>query len=118
MWLTNHPGRNPRRFLDKFTGDLAPPEQAIIGRPEIRENLLATYAESVRQGLRGVVLDLAIAMRPWGFDPGAIKCPYFLWHSDDDRSTPVAIAQYLAQAIPHCRTAFMPGEGHMFFYDR
>jgi pimeloyl-ACP methyl ester carboxylesterase len=117
MWLTNHPGRNPSRFLDKFTRDLAPLDQAIIARPEIRAKLVATYAESVRQGLRGVALDLAIAMRPWGFDVGAIQCPYFIWHGDDDRSTPMAMAQYLAQNIPHRRTTFLSGAGHMFFYD-
>ena len=50
----------------------------IIARPEIREKLVATYAESVRNGLRGVALDLAIAMRPWGFEVGAIQGPYFI----------------------------------------
>jgi pimeloyl-ACP methyl ester carboxylesterase len=118
MWLTNHPGRNPARFLDKFTGDLAPPDQAIIARPEVREKLLATYAESVRQGLHGVALDLAIAMRPWGFALGEIQCPYFIWHGEDDRSTPVAMARYLTKSIPNCRTTYLPRAGHMFFYDR
>ena len=118
MWLTNHPGRNPSRFLHKFTGDLAPPDQAIIARPEIREKLVATYAESVRNGLRGVALDLAIAMRPWGFPLGDIQCPYFIWHGEDDHSMPMAMAQYLAKSIPHCKTTYLPGAGHMFFYDR
>lgn len=118
MWLSNHPGRNPSRFLDKFTRDFAPPDQAIIARPEIRAKLVATYAESVRQGLRGVAQDLAIAMRPWGFDLGAIQCPYFIWHGDDDRSTPMAMAHHLAKSIPHCRTTFLPAAGHMFWYDR
>ena len=118
MWLTNHPGRDPGRFLQRFTGHLAPPDQAIIARPEIRAKLVATYAESVRNGLRGVALDLAIAMRPWGFPLNEIRCPYFLWHGEDDRSTPIAMAQYLARAIPDCRTTFLPGAGHMFFYDR
>jgi pimeloyl-ACP methyl ester carboxylesterase len=104
--------------LDKFTGDLAPADQAIIARPEIRAKLLATYAESVRHGLRGVALDLAIAMRPWGFPLGEIRCPYFIWHGESDRSTPIAMAQYLAESIPNCRTTFLPGDGHMFFYDR
>ena len=118
MWLTNHPGRSPSRFLEKLTGDLAPPDQAIIARPEIRAKLLATYAESVRNGLRGVALDLAIAMRPWGFRLGEIKCPYFIWRGDDDRSMPIAMAEYLAKSIPDCRTTFLPGAGHMLFYDR
>ena len=118
MWLTNHPGRNPSRFLAKFTGDLAQSDQAIVARPEVRAKLVATYAESVRHGLRGVALDLAIAMRPWGFRLGEIRCPYFIWHGDEDRSTPIAMAKYLAKNIPNCQTTFLPGEGHMFFYDR
>ena len=117
MWLTNHPGRNPSRFLDKFTGDLAPPDRAIIALPEIRKKLLATYAESVRYGLRGVALDLAIAMRPWGFPLGEIKCPYFIWHGDDDRSMPISMARSLVQEIPDCKATFLSGAGHMFFYD-
>jgi pimeloyl-ACP methyl ester carboxylesterase len=118
MWLTNHPGRNPGRFLDKFTGDLAPPDQAIIARPEIRAKLVATYAESVRSGLQGVALDLDLAMRPWGFPLGEIRCPYFIWHGEDDRSTPIAMAKYVAGSIPNCRTTYLPGAGHLFFYDR
>jgi pimeloyl-ACP methyl ester carboxylesterase len=118
MWLTNHPGRNPNRFFDKFTRDLAPPDLAIIARPEIREKLVATYAESVRHGLKGVALDLTIAMRPWGLPLGEIRCPYFIWHGEDDRSTPIAMAQYLAKSIPNSRTTYLSGAGHMFFYDR
>jgi pimeloyl-ACP methyl ester carboxylesterase len=118
MWLTNHPGRNPNRFFEKFMRDLAPPDQAIVARTEIRDKLVATYAESVRNGLRGVALDLAIAMRPWGFPLGEIRCPYFIWHGDDDRSTPIAMARYLAQTIPACHATFLPDAGHMFFYDR
>jgi len=90
----------------------------IIARPEIREKLVATYAESVRNGLRGVALDLAIAMRPWGFRLDEIHCPYFIWHGEDDRSMPMAMAQYLAKSIPLCKTNYLPGAGHMFFYDR
>jgi pimeloyl-ACP methyl ester carboxylesterase len=118
MWLTNHPGRNPHRFFEKFTRELSPPDQVIIERPEIRGKLVATYAESARHGLRGVALDLAIAMRPWGFSLGEIHCPYFIWHGEDDRSTPIAMARYLAQSIPDCRATFLPDAGHMFFYDR
>ena len=28
------------------------------------------------------------------------------------------MARHLAQNIPNCRTTFLPGAGHMFFYDR
>ena len=72
----------------------------------------------MRQGLRGVALDLGIAMRPWGFPLGEIKCPYFIWHGDADHSTPIAMAHFLAEAIPNCKGTFLPGAGHMFFYDR
>jgi pimeloyl-ACP methyl ester carboxylesterase len=30
----------------------------------------------------------------------------------------MAMAQYLAKSIPLCKTNYLPGAGHMFFYDR
>lgn len=118
LWLTHHPGRHPERFLEKFSADLTHLDLTIIGRPEIRAKLVATYAESVRNGLRGVAQDVSIAVQPWGFHPGTIRCPYFLWHGEDDRSTPITMARYLATNIPNCTATFLPGQGHLFFYDR
>jgi pimeloyl-ACP methyl ester carboxylesterase len=41
-----------------------------------------------------------------------------LWRGEDDRCAPIAMARAIAAAIPNCRTTYLPGEGHLFLFDR
>ena len=46
-------------------------------------------------------------------DPARIAVPTLLLHGDDDRLASVAIARYLAGAIPDARLVEYPGASHM-----
>jgi hypothetical protein len=35
-----------------------------------------------------------------------------LWHGEIDKNAPLALAQYVASAIPDCDARFLPEEGH------
>ena len=48
----------------------------------------------------------------WGLDLAAIKSPVYLWHGEDDRIVPLAMAQWVAGRIPGVSVSYHPGEGH------
>jgi hypothetical protein len=53
-------------------------------------------------------------VRPWGFKIEEIAYErIYLWHGARDRFVSVALAQDLAQALPHCSATFYPDEGHL-----
>jgi len=118
IWLLHHPRRDPARFFASFSDGFPPADRAIMAQPEIRAMMLANYAEAARQGVRGFAYEGILFSRPWGFRLEDIRMPVHLWHGEEDTSTPVAMARYVAGAIPDCRARFLPGEGHMLFFPR
>jgi len=112
LWAFRHPSRNPERFYKQYTSHNSASDREIIDHPAVRSMLIASYGESTRQGVRGLALELILLTRPWGFGLGEIETPVDIWHGDEDRSTPLVMAQAMAAAIPHSRATYLPGEGH------
>ena len=59
-----------------------------------------------------------VCSRPWGFAPEEVSVGVHLWHGLQDHLVPPEHAWQLASALPHCRAAFDPDEGHFFFRRR
>ncbi len=90
-----------------------PPEEAVIfEEPGRLEAFMASAAESMRQGIRGIAWDTHLCARPWDFRLEEICFPVRLLHGEADRNVPVAVARKVAAAIPGCQATFYPGEGH------
>jgi pimeloyl-ACP methyl ester carboxylesterase len=104
--------RPRRRALSHMISALPEVDREALDRPEFLGLVVATFREAFRNGTRGVALDGILYTRPWGFRPEAISVPVHLWHGELDRNVPVAMGRRLAAAIPGCRAAFLPGEGH------
>jgi pimeloyl-ACP methyl ester carboxylesterase len=117
IWLFRHPGRNPQRFFERFTRELADCDRAIIEQPAMRRMLTESYAESARQGIRGFLVELRVLSEPWGFRLEEIPMEIHIWHGEEDTSTPVSMAHYMAAAIPRSRLKVFPGEGHFLLFD-
>jgi pimeloyl-ACP methyl ester carboxylesterase len=117
-WLLQNPGRNPKRFFEQYTAHNLEPDRALLSTPQFREMLRASYAESARQGVRGFAWEVRIVSQPWGFRLEDIVMTVDLWHGDQDASTPLAIAQLMADALPNRRTHFLTGEGHLLLFSR
>jgi pimeloyl-ACP methyl ester carboxylesterase len=79
--------------------------------PGARPGLVAALTEALRQGTRGLVDDVAVATRPWGFRLEEIAVPVRLWHGQDDHNVPAHLAHRVAAAIPNCHAVFVQG-GH------
>jgi pimeloyl-ACP methyl ester carboxylesterase len=93
-------------------------ERAISSRPEVMERALASARESTRQGARGLVEDMRVAMRPWGFDPADIRVPLLVWQGDEDSSIRESWGVWWVDAVPGARLIRCPGEGHLLIEQR
>jgi pimeloyl-ACP methyl ester carboxylesterase len=79
---------------------------------------LASYTESLREGVDAFVWELQLAARPWGFPLSAIRVPVAVWHGGQDNSVPPVMGKRIAAAIPGARLHLLPDESHLFFLSR
>jgi pimeloyl-ACP methyl ester carboxylesterase len=54
----------------------------------------------------------------WGFNLEEIHLPIVLWHGEEDKNVPVAMARHAAAALPQCQAEFYPGEGHLSVFKK
>jgi pimeloyl-ACP methyl ester carboxylesterase len=93
-------------------------EREISSRPEVVERALASAQEAFRRGAGGLVDDMRVVMRPWGFDPADIRIPLFVWQGDEDSSIRGSWGEWWARAVPGARLTRCPGEGHLLIEER
>jgi pimeloyl-ACP methyl ester carboxylesterase len=117
LWLVNNPRRNPERFFEQINAQSAETDRAILAQPEIRAMLTKNWAEATRAGIRGFAWEALIFTRPWGVRLEDITMKVHLWHGEEDASTPLLMAQRMANAIPNCHATFLPGEGHFLLFN-
>jgi pimeloyl-ACP methyl ester carboxylesterase len=117
LWLVGNPRRRPQEFALRGWAKLGKADQEVLRRPEVVALMVENFREAARHGLRGYADDVCIFGRPWGFELGAIHCPIYIWHGDDDRIAPPHMGRYLASAIANCHAHFIPGAGHFLAVD-
>jgi pimeloyl-ACP methyl ester carboxylesterase len=89
----------------------------LFGDSAARPALLADLDEAVlKPGTRGLVAELALYSRPWGFALEDINFDIHLWHGEDDRNVPASLARYVAGALPRSHATFVKG-GHTAPFD-
>lgn len=70
--------------------------------------------EGVRQGPKGPLYENRLHIQPWGFELSSIPCHVHLWHGEQDRFTPLSMAEYVAETIPSSTLHTYPEESHYF----
>ena len=95
-----------------------PAEREISARPEVMARALASARESTRQGALGLVEDMRVALRPWGFDPAEIRIPVFVWQGDRDSSIVEGWGEWWARTVPTATLIRCAGEGHLLIEER
>jgi pimeloyl-ACP methyl ester carboxylesterase len=118
LWLVQNPGRDVDAFFDGYTAHNPEPDRRLLEQPYYRDMFKASYGEACRSGVRGFAWEVRIVAWPWGFRLEDIAIPVHIWHGDLDNSTPLAMAQCMAQAIPDAQLTVLPGEGHLFLLSR
>jgi pimeloyl-ACP methyl ester carboxylesterase len=104
--------KTPQKFLQQARGTLSTADQAVFENPELQEGFLETIKAGLENGSAGMTYDAGLYARPWKMDLPAIRVPTFIYHGEDDKNAPVAMARYLAETIPGAQARIFPGEGH------
>ncbi len=117
-WLALNTRLFPKLVLRISRRRLPPPDQQIVDRPEMKVMMLRSLREVFRRGSRGPAHELLLFARPWGFRVEEIPIEVLLWHGDADKTVPISMGRYMADAIPNCRATYYPNEGHFLAFDR
>ncbi len=96
--------------LDKHVQAGTSPSSSMS--PEVFALMAVDQREAIRAGGQGIIFDMKMLWRPWGFKLEDIRAPVQLWHGEADDLAPARLAHYLADRIPRCQATFYPGEGH------
>jgi pimeloyl-ACP methyl ester carboxylesterase len=112
FWAFRNPARNPKLFVQRFSEGFSATDRELLKDPVILSLRAHSYAEATRHGVRGFAYEVALLARPWGFSLSDMPCEVLLWHGEEDASTPVSMARYVAECLPRCRARYFPGEGH------
>jgi pimeloyl-ACP methyl ester carboxylesterase len=103
---------DPESHLPFDEKDLIRPDRAVMADFGIRRMLLDNFREALRQTPYGWIDDSLSFVRPWGFDPAAIRGPVRLWHGSDDNYAPVTHSRWLGERIPGADTIIQRDAGH------
>jgi pimeloyl-ACP methyl ester carboxylesterase len=88
-------------------------DKRVFRRPEMREMLLDDLISASRRGVRSLVYDVRLFLRPWGFSVRDIRVPVRFWHGDADSIVPLLHAEHLAALVPDSELRVRAGESHL-----
>jgi pimeloyl-ACP methyl ester carboxylesterase len=87
-------------------------DRVAVDRPEVRDRFRAAVLEAARQGPGGLVNDMRVALRPWGFEAGDVASGVLIWHGREDRHVHRDVAERYADELPDSECILLDGEGH------
>ncbi|HJZ11775.1 MAG TPA: alpha/beta hydrolase [Acidobacteriota bacterium] len=109
----------PNKFIAGAVSVLPKPDQALVSaNPILQKAFIRGIREAMRQGIRGAYHESLLAVTDWGFRLQDIQMPILLWHGEEDKNIPVAMARYAANAVPKCEAKFYPNEGHLSLFKK
>ena len=109
--------RHPEVFLAEGTQGQPPADRHWSKLPWVRADATGNLREAFRHGALGYAQDVALLMRPWGFDVERVESRVQLWHGDADRVIPIHHSRYLASVLPNATLRVCPDEGHMLLWN-
>lgn len=104
--------RRPEMILSMIARTPVIADRRVLLRADVGRVLLASIRESVHTGARGILYELPLYTRTWGFRPEEIDIAVDLWHGEADPIVPVTHTRKLLGRLAHVRPVILPGEGH------
>jgi pimeloyl-ACP methyl ester carboxylesterase len=111
--LTAHAMRwLPNRVFGRLPASAPACDKAVLERPDVRQAILGSFREALRNEGRGVAYEMTLYTRPWGFSLQDVHRRVGLWQGTEDVNVPAWMADRLANELPDCHTHVLHGEGH------
>jgi pimeloyl-ACP methyl ester carboxylesterase len=104
--------RDPDAVIDEIAAELPEIDRAIVSRDDVRAILRESFAEGVRQGVRGWADDDLAFAKPWGFEPEDVEAEVRLWQGELDVLAPRSHGEYVASRLPNAHFELLEGGGH------
>jgi pimeloyl-ACP methyl ester carboxylesterase len=104
--------RNPDAVIDEIVSELPDVDREIAEREEFRAIMRESFAEAVRQGVRGWADDDLAFAKPWGFEPEDVHAEVRLWQGELDVLAPRSHGEYVASRLPNASFELLEGGGH------
>ena len=117
VWLTARQARGGK-MIQQLSTSMSPPDAMVLSRPDVAETLGRSLAESFRQGIGPATWDGVAVARGEGFCLEDIQSEVLIWHGEQDRNDPVAMAHAQERRLPHVRGRYYPDDGHLIFFSQ
>jgi pimeloyl-ACP methyl ester carboxylesterase len=104
--------RDPQAVVEEISSELPDRDRAILAREDVREVLIDSFVEAVRQGTRGWADDDLAFAKPWGFELEQVEVETRLWQGELDVLAPRSHGEYVASRLPNARFEVLEGAGH------
>ena len=105
-------------LIDRLSKSTPPSDAEVLRRRHVREGLARSLVESFRQGNGHATWDGVAVARGEGFRLEDIEPELRIWHGEQDRNDPVAMARAQEQRLSHVRAIYYPDDGHLIFFSR
>jgi pimeloyl-ACP methyl ester carboxylesterase len=115
--VTAHQARGGK-MIEQLSKSMSPPDARVLARQDVADALGKSLAESFRQGITAATWDGVAVARGEGFRLEDIQPEVLIWHGEQDRNDPVAMARAQERRLPHVSVRYYPDGGHLAFYSR
>ena len=105
---------SPEATIRVATVRSPPPDLRVLANNEVQARFTAMFAEGLKRGVAGGLIDMQVFSQPWRVPLGEIAAPSALWIGTADNNVPIDAACKLAAAIPGCELIELEGEGHLW----
>lgn len=117
VWVTARQARGGK-MIEQLSKSMSPPDATVLARNDVADALGKSLAESFRQGITAATWDGVAVARGEGFRLEDIKLEVLIWHGEQDRNDPVAMARAQERRLPHVSARYYPDDGHLIFFSR
>lgn len=110
--------RRPELFSNEFIKQMPEIDKILLNDAAIRKRIDEDMRENLRQGDRHIQREVLLMSRDWEFKLNDIQLPVELWHGEQDPIAPAPMVTRLTEALPNCRTNWVPNAGHHLLYSK
>lgn len=99
-------------FLFTEMDSFSEADRKVFEHPEVGPLLVETLRTALQQGPGGVLHDMKVYSRSWGFPLSEIKCPVTLWHGLEDDVVHSQFSHLMKGFLPNAKIKLEMDEGH------